>query len=127
MKAAQNVVIAIGRTVLNQTEKAVCLCVNNQKIWFPKNHIEYSLERGKARIPYWMARNKELEPAVVLEAPAPVLVPHVSVSNQLVQQKPAAQKPVMNKLTLLEEFAKLTVEVKLINQKLVEIHKLLNA
>jgi hypothetical protein len=112
------VVIDIGRTLVKSTDKAVCLIVNEQKKWFPKQSIRYSLEKGKMELPYWMAKDKEC----LSNTTNTVTLSHQLVPSARVQSKPVTVTSVTSKLSLLEEFAKLSAEVKLMNQRLIAIH-----
>jgi hypothetical protein len=118
----KTVVINIGHTVVRDTEKAVCLVVNNQNMWFPRQGVKINLERGQAQVPYWIARkNGILENAVVPSAPEkPAYKPQQPI-------QPVAHKaaPALGNLQVLEELAKLTAEARAIGHRLAEIQRLI--
>ena len=115
----KTVVINIGHTVVRDTEKAVCLVVNNQNMWFPRQSIKINLERGQAQVPYWIARKNGILENVAAPTEKPVY------KQQTVQ--PMAHKPVpaLGSLQILEELAKLTAEARVISHRLAEIQRIL--
>lgn len=116
---AKKIVIAIGRTLVKESPKAVCLNVNGKSIWFPRTSVRFSLKDGKLELPYWMAAKNGCLPGSGPTESKP-LTPAAQA-----QQKPAAQaqKPGIARMPLVEEFTKLCAEVRQINQRLAAIQR----
>jgi hypothetical protein len=60
MPTVESRLIDIAAEIVGETDKALLLFDGDRKVWLPKSLVEYDARDKVAKMPEWLAREKEL-------------------------------------------------------------------